>query len=289
MSSKIILSADSTCDLSPELLKRYDVAIQPLYIVRDDASLRDGVDIRPTDIFAYVEQAGKLLKTAAVSVEDYIELFRRRTEDGSEVVHITISAEMSACYQNACLAAREVPGVYPVDSRNLSTGMGLVVIAAAKRAQAGESGADIQKAMEELTANPKALEACPEKNPYIPPLPSRILSPWSSMKPLWHGLSLAIPSLKRFAIWSQSRKVSAIESTATVAFFHPRRKNRNTATRTYMGIHTGTFEKNTIILSVTPQCSPFRNNVACWSISCKLLQNIRLVFIFHAMSSTAYP
>ena len=48
------ISADSTCDLSPELLKRYDVAIQPLYIVRDDASLRDGVDIRPTDIFAYV-------------------------------------------------------------------------------------------------------------------------------------------------------------------------------------------------------------------------------------------
>ena len=128
------ISADSTCDLSPELLKRYDVAIQPLYIVRDDASLRDGVDIRPTDIFAYVEQTGKLLKTAAVSVEDYIELFRRRTEDGSEVVHITISAEMSACYQNACLAAREVPGVYPVDSRNLSTGMGLVVIEAAKRA-----------------------------------------------------------------------------------------------------------------------------------------------------------
>ena len=121
------ISADSTCDLSPELLKRYDVAIQPLYIVRDDASLRDGVDIRPTDIFAYVEQTGKLLKTAAVSVEDYIELFRRRTADGSEVVHITISAEMSACYQNACLAAREVPGVYPVDSRNLSTGMGLVL------------------------------------------------------------------------------------------------------------------------------------------------------------------
>ena len=63
---------------------------------------------------------------------------------------------MSACYQNACLAAREVPGVYPVDSRNLSTGMGLVVIEAAKRAQAGESGADIQKAMEELTPRVEA-------------------------------------------------------------------------------------------------------------------------------------
>ncbi len=63
---------------------------------------------------------------------------------------------MSACYQNACLAAREVPGVYPVDSRNLSTGMGLVVIEAAKRAQAGEGGAAIQKAMEEFVPRVEA-------------------------------------------------------------------------------------------------------------------------------------
>lgn len=99
------VSADSTCDLSPELLSRYGVVIAPLYIVKDSESLRDGVEIRPQDIFDYVEKTGKLLKTAAVSVEDYIDLFRRLTQDGSEVVHITISAEMSACYQNACLAA----------------------------------------------------------------------------------------------------------------------------------------------------------------------------------------
>ncbi|HIS03658.1 MAG TPA: DegV family protein [Candidatus Pullichristensenella avicola] len=150
------ISADSTCDLSPELQKRYNVTIQPLYIVRDGDSLRDGVEIRSEDIFAYVEKTGKLLKTAAVSVEDYLNLFRRLTQDGSEVVHVTISSEMSACYQNACLAAREVPGVYPVDSRNLSTGMGLVVIEAARRAQAGEGGAQIQKAMDELTARVEA-------------------------------------------------------------------------------------------------------------------------------------
>ena len=150
------VSADSTCDLSPELLSRYGVVIAPLYIVKDSESLRDGVEIRPQDIFDYVEKTGKLLKTAAVSVEDYIDLFRRLTQDGSEVVHITISAEMSACYQNACLAAQEVPGVFPVDSRNLSTGMGLVVIEAAKRAQAGEDGAAIQKAMNELTPRVEA-------------------------------------------------------------------------------------------------------------------------------------
>ena len=145
------VSADSTCDLSPELIARYGLEIAPLYIVRDGESLRDGMEIRPQDIFDYVDKTGKLLKTSAVSVEDYISLFRRLTQDGSEVVHITISAEMSACYQNACLAAQEVPGVFPVDSRNLSTGMDLVVIEAAKRAQAGEDGAAIQKAMNALT------------------------------------------------------------------------------------------------------------------------------------------
>ena len=110
------VSADSTCDLSPELIARYGLEIAPLYIVRDGESLRDGMEIRPQDIFDYVDKTGKLLKTSAVSVEDYISLFRRLTQDGSEVVHITISAEMSACYQNACLAAQEVPGVFPVSS-----------------------------------------------------------------------------------------------------------------------------------------------------------------------------
>lgn len=138
------VSADSTCDLSPELIARHEIAIAPLYIIRGEESLRDGVEITAQDIFDYVDKTGKLCKTSAVSVEDYIALFKRLTAEGDQVVHITISADMSACYQNACIAAEEVPGVFPVDSRNLSTGIGHLVLEAARMAREGLDGAAIQ-------------------------------------------------------------------------------------------------------------------------------------------------
>ena len=145
------ISADSTCDLSPELVKRYHVVINPLYINNEQGSYRDGVDITPEDIFVYFEQTGKLFTTSAASVSDYTALFGSLTADGSELVHITISAEMSSCYQNACIAAEEVGNVYVVDSRNLSTGMGHIVIEAAILAQKGASGEEIKREMDALT------------------------------------------------------------------------------------------------------------------------------------------
>ena len=145
------ISADSTCDLSPELVKRYHVVINPLYINNEQGSYQDGVDITPEDIFVYFEQTGKLFTTSAASVSDYTTLFESLTADGSELVHITISAEMSSCYQNACIAAQEVGNVYVVDSKNLSTGMGHIVIEAAILAQKGASGEEIKREMDALT------------------------------------------------------------------------------------------------------------------------------------------
>lgn len=112
----IKISADSTCDLSPELIARYDIGISPLYIVRDGESLVDGVDITPDEIYAHVEKGGSMCSTAAVSVYDYVEFFRKELESADAVVHFHISGEMSACYQNACIAATEVGNVYPVDA-----------------------------------------------------------------------------------------------------------------------------------------------------------------------------
>ena len=146
----IKISADSTCDLSPELIARYDIGISPLYIVRDGESLVDGVDITPDEIYAHVEQGGSMCSTAAVSVYDYEEFFRKELESADAVVHFHISGDMSACYQNACIAAAEVGNVYPVDARNLSTGIGLLVLEAAELAQKGELTAqEIQQRMEQ--------------------------------------------------------------------------------------------------------------------------------------------
>lgn len=144
------ISADSTCDLSESLIREYAITIAPLYVIKDEQSFRDGLEITPQDIFQHVETTGRLCKTSAVSVADYVELFKSLTADASEVVHINISSEFSACHQNALLAAREFPNVYPVDSRNLSSGSGHLVIEAAKLARAGVSGADIQREMDDL-------------------------------------------------------------------------------------------------------------------------------------------
>ena len=144
----IKISADSTCDLSPQLIQRYDIGISPLYIVRDGESLVDGVDITPDEIYAHVEAGGSMCSTAAVSVYDYVEFFRKELESADAVVHFHISGDMSACYQNACIAAAEVGNVYPVDARNLSTGIGLLVLEAAELARAGQLTAqEIQERM----------------------------------------------------------------------------------------------------------------------------------------------
>ena len=144
----IKISADSTCDLSPDLIARYDIGISPLYIVRDGESLVDGVDITPDEIYAHVEAGGSMCSTAAVSVYDYVEFFRKELESADAVVHFHISGDMSACYQNACIASAEVGNVYPVDARNLSTGIGLLVLEAAELARKGELTAqEIQQRM----------------------------------------------------------------------------------------------------------------------------------------------
>lgn len=132
---KIRISSDSTCDLSPELVEKYNIAITPLKITLGDTDYTDQIDITPQKIYDYVAETGVLPKTAAVSVGTYTDVFTELKKDCDEVVHFTISSEMSSCYQNAVLAAEEVGGVYVVDSRNLSTGIGHLAIEAAIAAQ----------------------------------------------------------------------------------------------------------------------------------------------------------
>lgn len=147
---RIRISADSTCDLSPELIKQYDVAITPLYIRLGDKDLKDSVEVTPPDIYKYVEQTKQIPKTAAVNVGDYVDFFKSVKEEGYDgVVHFTISAEMSSCYQNACLAAQSFENVYIVDSRNLSTGIGHLVLDACIMRDEGKSAKEIFDILEE--------------------------------------------------------------------------------------------------------------------------------------------
>ena len=146
----IKITSDSTCDLSRELLERYDISLMPLYVQKGEETFRDGVDIQPADIFAHVAAGGDLCKTAAGNIEDYTQLFAKYAGEYDAVIHINISAEFSSSYQNACIAAEEFDNVYPIDSRNLSTGQGHIVLEAAKMAGAGASAEEIVRAMNAL-------------------------------------------------------------------------------------------------------------------------------------------
>ena len=127
---RIKITADSTCDLGPALLEKYDISLAHLTVNKNGEAFTDCIDIVPADIFAHVAAGGDLCSTAALGVGDYQDLFAKFASDYDAVVHISISSEFSSSFQNAYIAATEFDNVRVIDSRNLSTGQGLVVLAA---------------------------------------------------------------------------------------------------------------------------------------------------------------
>ena len=135
---KIKITADSTCDLSKELLVKYDVAISPLHVSLGDNDFYDGISIVPQDIYNFYNDNKKLPKSGACSVVEYEEFFKKQLDEGYDaIIHFNLSSEMSASNNNATNAAKDLPNVYVVDSRNLSTGTGLLVLYARDLANEG--------------------------------------------------------------------------------------------------------------------------------------------------------
>ena len=132
---KIKILSDSTCDLSPALVEANDIVIVPLTIIKDDQEFKDTVNITPDVIFEHVANGGNLCSTSANSVGEYAEWFAKYANDYDGVIHINIGSGFSSCYQNACIAAEDFPNVRVVDSMNLSTGQGLLVLEAARLAK----------------------------------------------------------------------------------------------------------------------------------------------------------
>ena len=146
---KVILSADSTCDLSPELKERYDVRYYPFHVILEGKEYQDNVDIHVEEIYQAYYDRKALPKTAAINVGEYTEYFRPFVEQGCDVVHFCLGGALSSAQKNCQLAAREFPGrVFPIDSCSLSTGIGLQLIEAGDRIQAGMSAAEVAEAMQ---------------------------------------------------------------------------------------------------------------------------------------------
>ena len=150
MANNIIISSDSTTDLSAELKERYAVQILPLGVTLGDKTYRDGIDINPDDIYAHHSKTGELPKTTAANVGEFIDYFSQFTNEGKTVIHFSLRSSMSSTYSNAILAAAELGNVYVIDSKNLSTGGGLLVIAAAQMVENGMSAEEIVAKIEEI-------------------------------------------------------------------------------------------------------------------------------------------
>lgn len=153
---RIKISSDSTCDLSPSLIAANDIAIMPLCVTKGEQVFHDGVDIQPADIFAHVADGGDLCGTTAVSVGEYTEHFTRLCAENDGVVHICLGSGFSSSYQNACIAAEDFPVVRVIDSQNLSTGQGHVVMEACKLAKTLDDLDKIADALNDLTPRVEA-------------------------------------------------------------------------------------------------------------------------------------
>ena len=151
---KVILSADSTCDLGEELKARYDVQYYPFHIILEGKDYQDNVDIHVPEIFQAYYDRKSLPRTAAINVEEYVEYFRPWVDQGYDVIHFCLGGALSSSHRNCVLAARELGGhVFPIDSCNLSTGIGLQIIEAGERIAAGMSGAEVAEAMKAIIPN----------------------------------------------------------------------------------------------------------------------------------------
>ena len=149
------ISTDSTADLE-HLFKTEDINVIPLVVNLGGVDYYDGENIQAEDIFRVYDETKTLPKTSARSVAEYAEYFAKLREDGSEVVHISISEQLSCTCSNAKLAAEEVGGVYVVDSQSLSTGVGLLVLKAVDYKKKGRSATDIVEILNKLAPRVQA-------------------------------------------------------------------------------------------------------------------------------------
>lgn len=146
----IKITADSTCDLSEELLRQWNISLMPMHILMGDDTYLDGVTIHPADVFAHVDAGGQTPKSAAANPVEYIDFFEPFATEYDAVIHISVSAKLSSCYQNACLAAQEYANVSVIDSENICTGQGYLVLRAAKWAADGLTARNICMRLQSL-------------------------------------------------------------------------------------------------------------------------------------------
>lgn len=150
MAKPVIISTDSTADLPLEVIERLHIVVNHMPITMGGQSYTDGVDVTSQDLFDYFDRTGQLAKTSAQNSTAFLAYFESLTDGGKNaVIHFSISSDMSGSYNFARIAGEEMEDVYCIDSRNLSSGISLLVCMAAELAQAGMEAPEIVKQIED--------------------------------------------------------------------------------------------------------------------------------------------
>ena len=155
----IKIISDSTCDLTKELLEEYNISILPLHVMLGEQDLLDGVTVMPDDIYKWADENKTTPKTSAPSIEDAMDILKPYVDNGDEVIYFSISKEMSTSINVINLAVDELEAadkVFVIDSANLSTGVGHLVLEAATMAKEGMAAKDIVDKIEELKPRVRA-------------------------------------------------------------------------------------------------------------------------------------
>lgn len=143
--SSVKIVTDSTCDLSHDLLELYDISVLPLMISMGEITKKDGLELVPEEIYRWSDETGQTPKTAAPTIGDAVSFLEPFVNAGLDIIFFGISESMSATCNVIRLAAQNLnyDKVYVVDSKNLSTGIGLQVLRAAKMAKKGSTVLEI--------------------------------------------------------------------------------------------------------------------------------------------------
>ncbi len=148
--AKIKIIADSTSDLEKDYLEANEIDIIPLEINFNEKSYEDGINLTTKELYKIVDETKLMPKTSAPSVETFINRFKKWTSLGYEILCITISSDFSSCYQNAVIASQEFDNkISCIDSRNLSSGIGLIILKAVKYIKEGKSLKEITTLLNE--------------------------------------------------------------------------------------------------------------------------------------------
>lgn len=151
---KICITTDCACDLPADILKRYGIDLMYFYIETDTGRFRDVDEITAQNVFEYVESGGQRTVSKAPPVEDFRDFFNKKLRNCDEIIHIAISAKISMCVRNSTNATRQLGGavsrIHIFDSGHLSTGIGLLVLHAARMAEAGHGSEEILASLEQM-------------------------------------------------------------------------------------------------------------------------------------------